>query len=167
MSTADSTQPTRQALEAVNRSAPRKVTGRLRTALVEMVWEGSRRADAAKAAGMTDHGLREALRKPHVKAWYLQELRVLRESERSRTFHRLTELRDQDTNRNAAVAAARTLEGITDTEEARPRTSYPQMPGLCINIITPASPMPRPPLVDVEPMPDAVDEHQRELVPKR
>ena len=60
------TAPTRQALEAVNRSYPGKVTGRLRAALLDMVWKGSRRDDAAKANNMSIHGLREALRKPHV-----------------------------------------------------------------------------------------------------
>jgi hypothetical protein len=32
-----------------------------------MVVQGLRRKDAAEAAGMTDHGLREALKKPHVR----------------------------------------------------------------------------------------------------
>ena len=113
--------PTRQALEAVNRSAPGKVTGRLRAALLDMVWIGSRRDDAAQANGMTVHGLREALRKPHVKAFYLGELGVLRESERPKTFHRLCELRDQNSNANAAVSAAKVLEQISDEQMTRPK----------------------------------------------
>ena len=152
------TQPTRQALAAVERSAPRKVTGRLRSALVEMIWKGSRRADAAKAAGMTDHSLREALRKPHVKAWYLQELRVLRESERPRTFHRLCDLRDQDANRNAAVAASRTLEQISDAEVSRPMGTQTQ-PGLVIILGSAANAIPQasPVTIDVAPVRKADD----------
>jgi hypothetical protein len=126
------TAPTRQALEAVNRSYPGKVTGRLRAALLDMVWKGSRRDDAAKANNMSIHGLREALRKPHVKQFYLAELGVLRESERPRTFHRLVELRDQNININGAVAAAKVLEQISDIEVARP--SNTPSPGVTIVI---------------------------------
>jgi hypothetical protein len=126
------TAPTRQALEAVNRSYPGKVTGRLRAALLDMVWKGSRRDDAAKANNMSIHGLREALRKSHVKQFYLAELGVLRESERPRTFHRLCDLRDQDENRNAAVAAARTLEQICDEQPSKPNMPSP---GVTIRIL--------------------------------
>jgi hypothetical protein len=138
------TAPTRQALEAVNRSYPGKVTGRLRAALLDMVWKGSRRDDAAKANSMSIHGLREALRKPHVKAFYLAELGVLRESERPKTFHRLCDLRDQDENKNAAVAAAKALEQISDIEVARP--SNAPSPGVTIRIINQAQPV-----IDVTP----------------
>jgi hypothetical protein len=127
------TAPTRQALEAVNRSYPGKVTGRLRAALTAMVWQGARRAEAAKIGGMTDHSLRAALRKPHVKSWYLAELGVLRESERPKTFHRLCDLRDQDENKNAAVAAAKALEQISD-EQLLARSSNAPSPGVTIVI---------------------------------
>jgi hypothetical protein len=127
------TAPTRQALEAVNRSYPGKVTGRLRAALLDMVWKGSRRDDAAKANSMSIHGLREALRKPHVKAFYLAELGVLRESERPRTFHRLCGLRDQDENKNAAVAAAKALEQISD--EPLHSNATVTSPGVTIRIL--------------------------------
>jgi hypothetical protein len=98
-----------------------------------MVWKGSRRDDAAKANSMSIHGLREALRKPHVKAFYLAELGVLRESERPKTFHRLCSLRDQDENKNAAVAAAKALEQISD-EQLLARSSNAPSPGVTIVI---------------------------------
>ena len=138
------TVPTRQALEAVNRSYPGKVTGRLRAALLDMVWKGSRRDDAAKANNMSIHGLREALRKSHVKQFYLDELGVLRESERPRTFHRLCELRDQNVNINGAVAAAKVLEAITDAEH--PNAATVASPGVTIRIINQAQPV-----IDVTP----------------
>jgi hypothetical protein len=141
--------PTRQAIEAKDRSAPGKVTGKLRAALIEMVWKGSRRDAAAQAAGMSIHGLREALRKPHVKAFYLGELGALRESERPRTFHRLVELRDQNENRGAAVAAARTLEVIPDELQQRSLAAA-QTPGVTIRIIQVAAPVSAP-MVDVTP----------------
>src|SRR6516162_8016152 len=127
------TAPTRQAIEAVNRSYPGKVTGRLRAALLDVVWKASRRDDAAKANSMSIQGLREALRKPHVKAFYLAELGVLRESERPKTFHRLCSLRDQDENKNAAVAAAKALEQISD-EQLLARSSNAPSPGVTIVI---------------------------------
>jgi hypothetical protein len=144
------TAPTRQALEAVNRSYPGKVTGRLRTALTEMVWRGARRAEAAKVAKMTDHSLRAALRKPHVKAWYLAELGVLRESERPKTFHRLCDLRDQDENKNAAVAAAKALEQISD-EPLRSNATVAS-PGVTIRIVNvaPSSITPTPSQINVD-----------------
>lgn len=47
--------PTRQAVAiAAGRSAPLKVTGRLKLAIETMVWSGARRADAAKIAGLSD-----------------------------------------------------------------------------------------------------------------
>jgi hypothetical protein len=144
------TAPTRQALEAVNRSYPGKVTGRLRAALLDMVWKGSRRDDAAKANSMSIHGLREALRKPHVKAFYLAELGVLRESERPRTFHRLCSLRDQDFNRNAAVAAAKVLEQISD-DQLLARSSNSPTPGVTIVIREARS------AIDLTPSPRIID----------
>ena len=149
MTNTPSTVPTRQAIAAKDRSAPRKVTGRLRAALIEMIWRGSRRADAAQAAGMTDHSLREAMRKPHVKAFYLAELGDLRESERPRTFHRLVELRDQDENRNAAVAAAKTLEAVSDEQQTRP--SGAEQPGVTIRIVNVVQPPPAGRVIDVTP----------------
>jgi hypothetical protein len=131
-----------------------QVTGRLRAALTAMVWQGARRAEAAKIGGMTDHSLRAALRKPHVKAWYLAELGVLRESERPKTFHRLCDLRDQDENKNAAVAAAKALEQISDEQLVRPNATVIS-PGVTIRILNvmPAAPsaVEAPRLVDAEP----------------
>jgi hypothetical protein len=127
--------PSRQALAAENRSLPNRVTGRLRHAITEMVWSGARRAEAAKTAGMTDHSLRAALRKPHVIAFYRAELGVLRESERAKTFHRLCAVRDQDSNKMASVAASKALEQISEEAVSRPH-SQQQMPGFVICITT-------------------------------
>ena len=141
MTDSTDTPPTRQALAVEGRSRRMQVTGRLRAALTAMVWQGARRAEAAKISGMTDHSLRAALRKPHVKAWYLAELGVLRESERPKTFHRLCDLRDQDENRNAAVAAAKALEQISDEQLLRPNATVIS-PGVTIRILNvmPAAP---------------------------
>ena len=64
--------PTRQAVAAKERSGKLTVSGKLKTAIDLMLFEGSRRPDAAAAAGMTDHGLREAF-KNHRRAFELIE----------------------------------------------------------------------------------------------
>lgn len=105
---------TRQARAIAGRSARGRVTGKLAAAITVMVWEGSCRAEAAKAAGLKDHSLREALRKPHVKAFYRAQLDVLRTSEWARNVHALARIRDQDQNKTAVIAAVKALEEMGD-----------------------------------------------------
>jgi hypothetical protein len=126
---------TRQAIAAKDRSGKLTVTGKLRTAILEMVWKGSRRAVAANAAGMTDHGLRSALKKPHVLAFMHEELRVLREAERPRNLHAMIQVRDGKGHSNAMARlnAAKALEGIEETGPNRPGHN-PQAPGLWVVI---------------------------------
>src|SRR6202035_2184841 len=62
--------PTRQAAAIEGRSRRGAVTGKLKTALDIMVWEGLKRVDAAAKAGLADSSLRAALRKPHVLQHY-------------------------------------------------------------------------------------------------
>jgi hypothetical protein len=146
------TEPTRQAVEAKGRTAPGRVTGKLKIAIERMIWQGDKRADAAVAAGMTDHGLRAALRKSHVKAAYLAELDLLRTSERARNVHALVDVRDASDNAMARVAAAKELE--RSAVEQLPFAGAPIRPGLVI-VVLPAgqgSPAPaQPQVIDVSP----------------
>jgi hypothetical protein len=132
------TQPTRQAIAAQNRSLPGRVTGRLLVAVNAMVWQAASRKEAAEMAGMSDHSLRAALKRRHVMDHYLSECEVLRLSGRAKRLHRLEQLAMQDTNKNAAVAAIKTAEGLGDEADARPggRTGALQ-PGLQILIYSP------------------------------
>jgi hypothetical protein len=107
-------QPTRQQLAAQGRSAPGKVTGKLKVAIELMVWRGDKRAAAAQAAGLQDRSLCVALSRPHVKGYYLHQLEVLRTSERARNIHTLAEVRDQTANQMARVNAVKALEQISD-----------------------------------------------------
>jgi len=61
MSSTETSQPTRQQLAAQGRSAPGKVTGRLKIALDAMVWRGMKRAEAAALAGLKEQSLYVAL----------------------------------------------------------------------------------------------------------
>lgn len=128
--------PTRQAAAIPGRSSPGKVTGKLRRAIEAMVWEGARRKEAAQIAGIKDHSLRAALKKPHVLAHYRSELEVLRESERARNLLRLCEIRDQDDNKGAAVKAIQVLDG--DKEQRRTNIAVNVvMPGIIIDLSEP------------------------------
>jgi hypothetical protein len=106
--------PTRQAEAIDGRSAPLKVTGKLRIAIEQMVWHGARRQLAAEKAGLKDHSLRAALRKGHVMAHYHAELGVLRESTRAKNFHRLDGIAEDSPNAMAKVAAIKVMEAISE-----------------------------------------------------
>jgi len=151
----ENAKPTRQALAVRDRSAPGRVTGKLKIAIDRLVWFGDRRADAAAAANLTDHGLRTALRKSHVLAYLRAELALLREGERPRNVHRLAELRDQDENRAAAVKAVQVLEQLTENE-----TQYTPRQGPAFQIIVidaagkplPVQPEQTPQIIDHQPI---------------
>jgi hypothetical protein len=110
-----------------------RVTGKNKTAIDAMVWQGLNRRDAAQSAGLTDHALYTALTKPHVKAYYMAQLDVLRTSERARNIHTLVEVRDQKTNQMARVQAVARLEQIDD--EAQVSRGSQALPGLQIVIV--------------------------------
>jgi hypothetical protein len=140
------TAPTRQAIAAQNRSLPGRVTGKLYKAVEAMVWEGASRKQAAQAASLTDHGLRQALRRPHVLAFYLAECEVLRTSGKAKRLHRLEQLAEQDDNRNAAVAAIKAAEQLGD-DPLRSNATVTS-PGVTIRIVNVSSPSPR--IIDAE-----------------
>ena len=98
-----------------------------------MVWLGLGRKDAAHYAGLVEHSLYVALRLPHVKAWYLAQLEVLRTSERAKSLHRLLELRDGK-NGQVAIQAIRTLERMDDEADRKPAAAQ-HGPGLQIVIM--------------------------------
>jgi hypothetical protein len=82
--TASSTRvPTRSqyvARKRVNRTRPKsklpETSPLVRKAIELMVWEGHRRDDAAKAVGLLPKSLYNALRKHHVKRYYVEQLDV-------------------------------------------------------------------------------------------
>lgn len=110
-----------------------KISGKNKVAIDAMVWEGLNRKDAAQKAGLKDHALYVALSKPHVKAYYMRQLDVLRTSERARNIHTLTDVRDQKSNQMARVQAVKALEQI-DEGETVSRGSQ-ALPGLQIVIV--------------------------------
>ena len=133
---ADAYRPlTRQQRAAIGRTERGKVTGRLKRALDAMVWNGMKRRDAATSAGLQEQSLYVALTRPHVRAYYLRQLDVLRTSERARNIHALVGIRDDERNQMARVQAVRTLEQIAD-DNAGPRSAG-SSPGLTIVVVSP------------------------------
>jgi hypothetical protein len=112
-----------------------KVTGKNRAAIDAMVWQGLKRDEAAKSAGLTDHALYVALTKPHVKAYYAQQCEVLRTSGRARRIHRLEAMLEQSDNKAAVINAALALESI-GTDQATVNTQQSAVPGVVIQIVT-------------------------------
>lgn len=149
----DDITPTRQAIAAKNWSGKLTVSGKLKAAVDLMLYEGSCRADAAKAAGMTDHSLREAFKKPHVKAYYNAGLDVLRTSERAKNISALARIRDNSENGMAVVSAAKALEQLSETETAHRGHGLPTAPGLQIVIVQPGEPV-KPRIINVAPNKD-------------
>lgn len=130
--------------KVIDRSLPGKVTGRLKRAMDALVWEGLPRAQAAAKGPMSEHSLYDALRRPHVRAYYLQQLEVLRLSTRARNIRVLEEIRDDDANQMARVQAIKALEQMSDAAPATSNDNH--LPGLTIRIIGT-----QPPMIDVTP----------------
>ena len=97
-----------------NRKNARKP--RIRPALSEairlMVFGGLRRPEAAEAVGMTDHGLREALRKPHVKKLHAQELKDLREGASILAYSRMVNLAENSRSEHVQLRANEWIAGV-------------------------------------------------------
>jgi hypothetical protein len=96
---------------------------------------------AAKLAGLKDHSLREALRKPHVKAYLRGQFEVLRTSEHARNIHALVRVRDQDRNPMAILATVKALEQMKG-EGTGAGPADATVPGLTIVIAQPAGDSP-------------------------
>jgi hypothetical protein len=114
---------------------PLQATPLVRKAIELMVWEGHHRDDAAKAVGMLPKSLYNALRKRHVRAYYLAQLEVLRTSERARNIHALCSVRDQTDNQMARVNAVKALEQLEEKNQSETGNYLPRSPGLQIVII--------------------------------
>jgi hypothetical protein len=131
--------------QAVNdrsdRSPPLRVGGKLRQALLLMVWEGLPYNTAAERCNLRVHSMREALERPHVLAFIRSQKQVMRTAASGANILALTEVRDQRDNQMARVQAVKALEQLSDTDQAR-GGSAPAQPGLTIQIITNSSTKP-------------------------
>lgn len=113
---------TTQQRAAIGKTTRNGVSGRLKAALDDMTWNGTPWEEAARKANLTVRAMRLALKRPQVLKYLRAERGVLMAQASASTFHRLNEIMCQDENRGAAVAAARTIEGMTNEAVGGSRT---------------------------------------------
>jgi hypothetical protein len=89
-----------------------RITAKVREAVRLMVEEALTRADAAQKAGITDHALYCAMRKPHVIQYRTRLFEVLRTSEAARTIGRAAKLADKAESEHVRLQANTWLAGI-------------------------------------------------------
>src|SRR4051794_38456592 len=105
---------TTQQRAAVGKSTRNGVSGRLKAALDDMTWNGTAWEEAAVKANLTVRSMRLALKRPATLKYLRAERGVMMAQASAATFHRLDTLMRQDENKGAAVAAARTIEQMTN-----------------------------------------------------
>jgi hypothetical protein len=137
-----STNVSRQALAARNRSAPGKVTGKLADAITYMVEDGIPWDQAAVKAGLTVRSMRLSLKKAHVLEHMKRQRLVVIESLSAANPKRLAAIRDSDRNLAASVRAVSELEAMAGNPAARGGYTAGQSPGLTI-VIESSSAQPR------------------------
>lgn len=91
-----------------------RISPKLRTAITAMICEGLTRLEAAELAGITEHTLYCALRKPHVIRFKNDVLRALRESLAERSLVRVETLADAAKSENVKLEANKTLMQLDD-----------------------------------------------------
>lgn len=122
-----------------------RISAKLREAVRLMVEDGLTRSKAAENAGMTDHGLYSALRKPHVRALRRQMVGDLRESVASQTIGRIDNLAQSALSEHVRLEANKHLASLDpDTSpvqrnETTHRFDGPMGPGLTIILMQPAA----------------------------
>jgi hypothetical protein len=126
------------------------LTKRVRIAIDAVMFDRCTREEACKKADFSERALYLALAKPEVAAYWNAQLQVLRQGERARNLHRLTELREQTSNPAASVKAIQELER-PDDQSARYGFIPGQAPGLTIQIVTTADAVKVAPTIEHDP----------------
>ncbi len=122
-------------------AAPRqeRISGRVRVAIDAMVLEALPRADAAKKAGITEHALYKALRKPPVLAYRSTLLEALRTSAASRTIAKAEKLMDSATSEHVQADMTKWLaglDGMSPVSKSESLNVHKHLfPGLTLNIV--------------------------------
>lgn len=99
--------------------AKHRIKPALREAIRLMIWEALPRALAAQRAGMTDHGLYQALQRPHVQKLYNQEFTRLKDGSAVRAFINIVDLADNATSQDVRLRANTWLAGVAGIAPAQ------------------------------------------------
>lgn len=145
--TALSVPQSRQKAAVEGRSDKGKVTGKLKKAIDYLVFTGDKHdfAGAAAHADMTAWSIRSALERPHVKAYFRQQMEVLLTAAEARATHRLIEISEI----NSGMPAVQAIKELrTRPEHQVASSNNHQSPGFVIMI----APSYAPQQIDVTPL---------------
>lgn len=135
-------------------AAPRqeRISGKVRIAIDAMVLEALPRPKAAEKAGMSEHGLYKALRKPPVLRYMREQMQVLRESAAARTLAKAEQLMDGADSEHVQADMTKWLaglEGISPITKSENTSIIKDMrPGLTINMLVMSPDAADPRLID-------------------
>jgi hypothetical protein len=122
---------------------------------------------AAAAVGLNAYKLREALNRPHVRRWVLDERRAQLDAINAGNPEALRRLRDTSENAMAAVGAIKTLEAMKELVDPTPGRAgaITHAPGLIVQIVHSNGETIGPPsaaaMIDVTPERDALEPQER------
>lgn len=113
-----------------------RIRGRLREAIELMVYEGLVRKAAAERAGMTDHSLRCALNRDHVRAFRTSLFRAMVNAEAERSVAVMVQLRDTSSSEHVRLEAAKQLAALGGVKPPEtPKNTRPDaIPGYIIDL---------------------------------
>jgi hypothetical protein len=136
----------------------------VKTAILLMVYGDPARPDepidfiaAARLAGVQPDAMRRWLHRPAAASMLRAERRAYRLALCAGNESALARVRDRSENSMAVVKSVQVLNEMEVEETAR-RSGPQHTPGLVVQIITPASPRPVGPVVDVTPVREPRDE---------
>ena len=135
---------------ARNKTPKPRITPRVKSTIDAVVHERKPWDQAAIEAGLTTRAMRLAFEKPHVLAYYKQQMKVLRDARAVQNHYRLCDIADAENNM-PAVNAIKALEMLSDEQMSRPNTPTP---GISIRIVQVASP---PAPMDIKASPRIID----------
>lgn len=125
------------------------LSARVEWGLELQVFEGLSRSDAAKRIGMSYRKFSEAWRNPIVRQHYARLCEALRTVEQARNLHRVVEIRDQDKNLSAAIAAVKLIIAKPKGMPAPDVTMEVLTPGYIVDYEPPAPPPYPGPTIDL------------------
>jgi hypothetical protein len=114
------TELTTQQKAAIGKTKRNGVSGRLKTALDDMIENGTPWEQAGPKADLTVRAMRLALARPPVIRYLREKRGIWLSSATGQNLHAMARVRDQDNNQAAAVQAARSLEALASEQFGGP-----------------------------------------------
>ena len=116
---------------ARNKTPTPRISRRMKRAIENIVHDRMALNEAAQANGFTTRTMRLALERPHVLAFYKQQVDVFKDCRLARNYHRLADIADAEDNM-PAVNAIKAMMMISDEQTNNKQTTAP---GVTIRIV--------------------------------